>query len=346
MCKDESCVAQVVQWSILSNTTLLFAITHKFGEAYLGHHAGWIQELFSLVQSRLLIYDVSGYLNEGFTEAERSVSEFFWVDKFNSCMQIEVDEHGPMLAAEGWCRPMVNLLEIVYKLPDNVFWINVQGAPLSGNFCDLSFMARRFNRRRFSIHLNDEQPWGTSDCGGAALLDAYAQMALVLRDYYYGPFDSSALYIPLGSGRLPLLSPPEDREPIIISSERTVRCFFAGRLKYHSPGQQGHQREQMLQALSGPDCDCLLVSYEDETSEHLDALKYYNLMAETVFAPCPGGNNPETFRHYEVSDCCLLPAVMRQVLYGESLHSCECHRPWSLERFLFSFERWTKRGTF
>lgn len=36
----------------------------------------------------------------------------------------------------------------------------------------------------------------------------------------------------------------------------------------------------------------------DDTSDRYD--RYITELSDTVFAPCPAGNNLETFRHYEV----------------------------------------------
>ena len=34
-------------------------------------------------------------------------------------------------------------------------------------------------------------------------------------------------------------------------------------------------------------------------------------MTDTVFVPCPAGNNPETFRHYEALEVGSIPLIMR-----------------------------------
>jgi hypothetical protein len=54
----------------------------------------------------------------------------------------------------------------------------------------------------------------------------------------------------------------------------------------------------------------LFYTWEDQAALNKEA--YLKLLSESIFAPCPAGNNPETFRLYEALECGTIPLVVGQ----------------------------------
>jgi len=52
-----------------------------------------------------------------------------------------------------------------------------------------------------------------------------------------------------------------------------------------------------------------LSSWNDPSG--LSATDYLTEMQQSIFVPCPGGQNPETFRFYEALMCGCIPLVLR-----------------------------------
>jgi hypothetical protein len=164
----------------------------------------------------------------------------------------------------------------------------------------------------------------------------YGRFDLVLRNYYYAPLTSSSHYIPIsppfegyvvGNASNTLFADAQHR----LASQRSILCHFRGRVDYakysvekaHATSPpvmvqsdefypQAMERREILRLaaenrLGGCDArasgESTASSYEagadvkflDRYQEYTDAL------AQAVFVLCPAGNNPETFRHVEVS---------------------------------------------
>ena len=61
--------------------------------------------------------------------------------------------------------------------------------------------------------------------------------------------------------------------------------------------------------------DCTLFWNEEMNRKYwhtVDYADYLPIMALSKFVPCPAGNNPETFRHYEALEVGAIPLIVRQ----------------------------------
>lgn len=164
------------------------------------------------------------------------------------------------------------------------------------------------------IHLNDETPWTSSDDDTLDVINTYISAPLALRNYYYDATNADSLYYPVGAGQLSYVAQLRANAavtslPAKTSNERTFICGFAGRMEYkHSASDGAGERAELMQVLKGSmdsessPCYAVFSDVQDHVPTHgLNYNAYFNVMRESIFAPCPGGNNPETFRHYEVT---------------------------------------------
>ncbi len=160
------------------------------------------------------------------------------------------------------------------------------------------------------------------------LVASYDLHPLVLRNYFYSPLENHSHYLPVGLPQYSYLlgkGKEYDHAHIKLASQRSTYCHFKGRFDYSfvfldsqkkdkrqavlSDGpEESHvtERKELLKLyLEGRSGRCEVEQYDPRfaDSRQWDAKyrEYIARMAETAFALCPSGNNPETFRHYEVS---------------------------------------------
>ncbi len=166
------------------------------------------------------------------------------------------------------------------------------------------------------MHLNDETSWLENTYTPCAIDDVkqiYDTAPFVFRNYYYGPLLSHSMYIPLGGGQtsynLQLKNSVSIRNtPLKKSSQRQVLCSFSGRMQYTKNSNGTAERSELMSEISAasetgrPTCYSIFSSIDTAgvPTHGMNFNEYYNALRESVFAPCPGGNNAETFRHYEV----------------------------------------------
>jgi len=166
-----------------------------------------------------------------------------------------------------------------------------------------------------------------------ACVKFYDTFSLVLRNYYYQPLESSSFYLPvllpyhgyvIGNSSSALLMESMQRKP----SQRSIFCHFQGRSDYsqykmNSVGKivkvkgddhlsYAHERRALVKMIEeskgGPLKSCSVQTIEanysktmSHTSSYVEVYEQYvATMIDTVFVLSPAGNNPETFRHYEV----------------------------------------------
>eukprot|EP01041_Mallomonas_annulata_P006486 gene6486-13091_t len=159
------------------------------------------------------------------------------------------------------------------------------------------------------LHLNDEQPWNetliSSDSNSISyknqLLENYSKMKLILRGLYHGWKIHNTTAI-----------------PIIKSSQRSYLCIFGGRLEYPYYSPHHNDRNEFIQLIKSGNTPCAA-----HTGKNSDGIskgihpfsydEYIKVMSNSVFSPCPGGNNPETFRHYEALELGTIPLFVRPV---------------------------------
>jgi hypothetical protein len=164
----------------------------------------------------------------------------------------------------------------------------------------------------------------------------YSRFDLVLRNYYYAPLTIASHYVPVSppfegyivsNASNTVFTEAQSR----LASQRSILCHFRGRVDYSkysieqefgtSPPvmvqsdeffPQAIERREILRLaaenrLGGCDAqasgESTASSYEAGAElRFLDSYQEYtSALAQTVFVLCPAGNNPETFRHLEVS---------------------------------------------
>ena len=193
------------------------------------------------------------------------------------------------------------------------------------------------------FHLNYEKPWEVKDRVALdkvfdsidACVKFYRSFSLVMRNYYYLPLEEGSYYLPvllpyhgyiIGNSSSPLYLESMQRKP----SERSVYCHFQGRSDYsqykiNSAGKvvkvkgddhlsYAHDRRTLVQMIEsskeGPLQKCSVQTIETNYSKHMSYVdvyeRYVTTMINTVFVLSPAGNNPETFRHYEVRGVCII----------------------------------------
>ena len=89
------------------------------------------------------------------------------------------------------------------------------------------------------------------------------------------------------------------------ASQRQRWCLFAGRLTYRDASPYHSDRHDMITSYTGSHHEesrsCEFVYDVAGQDGHRWSLEEYAVeMLTSVFVLCPAGNNPETFRHYEV----------------------------------------------
>lgn len=186
------------------------------------------------------------------------------------------------------------------------------------------------------FHLNHEKPWGVEDpmsldkvfVSIEACVKFYDSFSLVMRNYYYQPLQSSSFYLPvllpyhgyiIGNSSSALFMESMQRKP----SQRSILCHFQGRLDYsqykmNSFGKivkvkgddhlsYAYERRALVKMIKeskdGPLKSCSVKTIEANymITSYVEVYEQYvSTMIDTVFVLSPAGNNPETFRHYEV----------------------------------------------
>jgi len=217
------------------------------------------------------------------------------------------------------------IVETVSMLPAKSVFVIMNCAPSYKYYSPLSIIKGRhaagFFNNNIMLHLNHEQPGSdyndplqrdSNHCYGdnADLQKIYEQFNLVVRNYYYEPYSSKSIYLPLGPSYYHVLKALDvhSSHAIKLTSERQRRCFFMGRSQYHHSG--AHQRERIaiarLYHQNSFPCD-----YEYYAVDGLQYITYQQRLRDSVFAPCPAGNSFETYRLYEALEVGAIPVVVK-----------------------------------
>eukprot|EP01041_Mallomonas_annulata_P004041 gene4041-8045_t len=164
------------------------------------------------------------------------------------------------------------------------------------------------------FHLNHEQPWQNfqSDQDGnmEKILEHYKSFKLVIRNYYYKLYDKHAFYLPLGVPLYGLHITPFDS--IIKSSKRLFFCTLACRFEYSTNSTFHVERQDILQLIQSKRFPCAVRTENSGEFRPDNTRVYSDVMKNTVFVPCPSGNNPETFRHYEALESGAIPVFVHK----------------------------------
>lgn len=209
-----------------------------------------------------------------------------------------------------WCHPPSFLWEedwIRWLLAD--FQITESYAPdldvfhdnaiyiLSSNFAPLSAARSKMMTGLRSVegkgllHLSDE--WYS---GG---YEIYTEFDFVLRNYYSRAFEQAGIMtLPLG-----LTNGAANLHPAALASERRYLWSFSG--------SRTAARMTMYRQFKDIEPGCALwYDMRRQEAPPLDRAGFKNLLAQTVFQPCPMGNvTLETFRLYESLEMGCIPLI-------------------------------------
>lgn len=177
------------------------------------------------------------------------------------------------------------------------------------------------------------------------LSEYYRGFDLVLRNYYYAPLQGASYYVPLSPPFEGFIISDASNQvfsgaQIRRASQREQLCHFRGRVDYAKYSQetsdgavptlvesdemypQAIERREILRlsregrlggcAVSATDDSAASAYASDAPARFLQAyLEHTQTLANTAFALCPAGNNPETFRLIEVNCVCLIYSRVR-----------------------------------
>ena len=222
-------------------------------------------------------------------------------------------------------RDLEFLPRVLEHIPEKSLFVMIHDSDLRLDLCLLTVAMSYLGKPPpVMFHMNHERPWlhsetigmtaNMSHCTTSDLAVLYPTYTHVFRNYYYADFLGISEYVPLLSLHPRALGRYRQRVGLRPSSERAHWCRFAGRINYdnvHGTQSPFHaERNQFLNLLlesrgkgdgqvSDRSCTALFDTQGDD-GHKLSYEEYIEYMADTVFAPCPAGNSPETFRHYEV----------------------------------------------
>mmetsp|Transcript_10879 Transcript_10879/g.16569 ORF Transcript_10879/g.16569 Transcript_10879/m.16569 type:complete len:410 (+) Transcript_10879:126-1355(+) len=223
------------------------------------------------------------------------------------------------------------LESVVRKIPDNsVFTLN--GNAMQYDICNLAHMRKMHGfKPPVVFHLNQGigsysppvvsgmHPNGTH-CYNSEFREVYSQYTYVFRSFYYAEWYGLSHYVPIGPAFARHTRYHVQSEGILSADERDYWCLFSGRTKYIYETRHQVQRLDMIEAMEqqqyslegNSNRTCRTSTGEQNEFTHtMDHEEYIRTMGRTVFAPCPAGNNPETFRHYEAMALGAVPLIVR-----------------------------------
>lgn len=282
LCQGQDClISYTNSIAVGKDIVLCFASFDITYDPYITYYVGWLLDIFRETSVRILVSD---------------------------CNNQDCD----MLSR--W---------LMTNLPNNTIYTYLPHSAFTEDILYLCDIRRQSGfEAPILFHLNDEQPWNHQahfvDSASSSLvtLDSqlvkiYNQFRLVLRNYYYMPLADLSLYVPLGPSYFGWQIGGSAYSRLKLASERAVWCMFSGRYDYDDPSPHHVERRLLWELAQGGEFPCT-VFFGSESSLH--TLGYYNYLkalSDTVFAPCPGGNNLETFRHYEVLELGAIPLFVK-----------------------------------
>lgn len=235
------------------------------------------------------------------------------------------------------------MLKFMDSMPTKSVLISVEhGMALTGMY-NIDYCCKNVKKGPSVVyHMNHEKPWLFGDDFDNLnsvfptlheLQESYDRFPIVLRNYYYKPLALHSLYVPVGSPFASYSfynssSPWQTAKYSKPASKRSQFCHFKGRLFYNAtegdhPSFQllpHPEREELFQqqTIHHKLSQCHLQAFEafpvgSGTAGKTIAIyeAFLSELLETVFALCPGGNNPETFRLYEALDTGAIPIMIR-----------------------------------
>lgn len=217
------------------------------------------------------------------------------------------------------------LREVLVKIPDNSMFV-LDGEPMQYCVCSLASLRNLMGHPPpVIIHTEQETPWideendifagrfvNGTNCHNSDIALVYHSYKHIFRTYYYRPLVDIAhvTYLPLGPAATSYTRQFSESHPMVKASERTFWCMFTGRIEYGFRSKHHYNRgdlEFTLEHLKNtvgweddPRRCSMLYGQTDQNRHVMNHDDYHLLLSQTAFIPCPSGNSPETFRHYEV----------------------------------------------
>jgi hypothetical protein len=158
--------------------------------------------------------------------------------------------------------------------------------------------------KEFSIiHLGDE--FGTEPIE----FYEYKSCKSVVRNYVRDNLNSKVLVIPLGYHS-------SFDKPIENPLERTPQLPFRTKTWSFFGTNWNGIREAILEPLKQFEKYNLKLFNSWNDPENVSEKEYLSYMLDTIFVPCIGGNNNETFRFYEALECGCIPILVEDNNYS------------------------------
>lgn len=278
LCQDLECL-QFYKKSInlSADIVLCFASFDITYDPYITYYIGWLLDIFRETGVRILVSD---------------------------CVNRDCD------ILSSW---------LITNLPNNTIFGYL---PHSAFTKDITMLAQIRSQSGFSLplllHLNDEQPWNhevkldiANSVVDSLLVQRYSEFKLVLRNYYYHKLVNQSVYLPLGPSYFGWLVGGSAYSRLKVATERSVWCVFSGRYDYDDPSPHHVERRLMWELAQAGEFPCTVFFGSDSSLHSLGYYDYVKALSDTVFAPCPGGNNIETFRHYEALELGAIPLFVK-----------------------------------
>jgi hypothetical protein len=91
----------------------------------------------------------------------------------------------------------------------------------------------------------------------------------------------------------------------------TPRLPFRGTL-WSFYGTNWNDRDKKLAPLMGLQPNRVKFFDDWNSPNQVSREEYISTLLDTIFVPCPGGQNPETYRFYEVLECGCIPVLVKE----------------------------------
>jgi hypothetical protein len=244
---------------------------------------------------------------------------------------IEIFRHLPvvyLILTADYAHDSPLMAQALTHIRENAIFL-LDGQPLQYDICCLTtFRSWTNHPPPVVIHTDQELVWtseeptGTyanqSECFSVNMPHVYKEYRYVFRTNYYSPLldQSHVRFIPLGPVAARYTREfAETQQPMVKASERLMWCLFSGRLSYGYRTKYHQERGKLVDhILQQEEARSAIHDHRQCTMLHarpnifglsINHDEYLMTLSQTAFVPCPAGNNPETFRHYEVLTNCV-----------------------------------------
>jgi hypothetical protein len=294
MVQTEEALASILQETYLrGDFVLLYASTNIEYDSYFDLYAGWLAELFR--PDNFVVLDMVATREETSTE-------------------------GQLAALEKYFRILAQ------EVRSNVLFLVITHSYVVLNYNILNQQLIFNGKKPLNIFiLNHEQPWVSDNekrrdnqfVANSDVLELYDSLGLVVRNYYYKPLLQKSHYFPVGPQKYGYIIGNKNHsvnKRYKKASERSHRCIFAGRFLYIEDSFLHAERWAMKNLIDNGEMQCTLLWLEELNRKYTHTIlydDYIDVTSDTVFVPCPAGNNPETFRHYEALELGCIPLIVK-----------------------------------